>query len=151
MTEDNKIVNSIKYIFGILVVIATLYIISNIIAAVEIMVGIITLSVGVLSIMWTLIARYSLSPKSKLRVFTNNFLACSIAVIAFSLIRLLERFINLPWLILVEFFFVFATFFFFLLASYYMYSIGREFGFEREAKNIKDILRSKKFTKKIKR
>ena len=143
-TEESNIINMIKYIFGIIVVVSAIYIIANIIKVVELIIGFIILSVGVLSIIWTLLAKYSLSPKSKLRIFTNNFLACSIAVVAFSTIRLIGNFVSIPWLILVEYFFTFATFFFFLLASYYILNIGKEFGFERESKKIRRILKSKK-------
>ncbi|MFH1592341.1 MAG: hypothetical protein ABIB47_03165 [Candidatus Woesearchaeota archaeon] len=151
MPEENKIINLIKYLFGILVVISAFYIITNVIDAVELILGFIAVSVGILSIIWTLLAKYSLSPRSNLRVFTNNFLACSIAVIAFASIRIVGKLIDLPWLIVIEFFFIFATFFFFLLASYYIYSIGREFGFQSEGKKIERRLKIKKISKKRKR
>ena len=148
MLRENTAISLIKYVFGILVIISALIIISNIVGAVELIIGAITISVGILSIIWTILARYSLSPKSTLRIFTTNFLACSIAVTAFSAVRIVGRLVQIPWLIIIEFFFIFATFFFFLLASYYTYSIGREFGFQRESKNIEQILKRKKPLKK---
>ena len=148
MLRENTAISLIKYVFGILVIIFALIIISNIVSAVELIIGAITISVGILSIIWTILARYSLSPKSTLRIFTTNFLACSIAVTAFSTVRIVGRLVQIHWLIIIEFFFIFATFFFFLLASYYTYSIGREFGFQRESKNIEQILKRKKPSKK---
>jgi len=147
---DKKLINILKYIFIVLVIVSSIYVMYNVLRVAELIVGFIVISVGVLSIIWTLLAMYSLSPKSNLRVFTNNFLACSIAVIGFSLTRIVGQFVSIPWLILVEFFFIFVTFFFFLLASYYIYSLGREFGFQKESKKIGEILKRKRNKKKTK-
>ena len=139
--NSNKLLKELILLIAILVV---FYILFQAFQNFEIIFGVIILSFGVLSIIWTLIARYSLSPKSNLRLFTNNFLACSISVISFFVIRLLSEIIYNKWFIYIEFFFIFVTFFFFVLASYYIYKIGSLFGFERESKNIKKILKKKK-------
>lgn len=148
--QENRVLTLVKYIFTILVIASSIYIIFTLIRSIEIIIGFVIISVGILSIIWTLLAKYSLSPKSNLRVFTNNFLACSIAVVAFSTFRVLGSLVSIPWLIFLEFFFIFATFFFFLLASYYIYSIGKEFGFQNESLKIGRILKKRKKAKPLK-
>ena len=137
-----------KLISLFIAVAVAFFLITRVFNTVEIILSIIILSFGVLAIIWTLLAKYNLSPSSQLRIFTNNFLATSIAVLAFTIIRLLGNIINIPGLIYIEFFFVFATFFFFVLASYYIYSLGREFGFQKESRQMKKIL-AKKQKKKL--
>ena len=148
MKNKKRVVRAIKYVFILLVILANYYILYNLLNAVELIVGFITISVGILTIIWILLAKYSLSPKSTLRLFTNNFLACTIGVMGFSLTRLIGKLVYVKWLILVEFFFIFATFFFFLVAAYYIYTIGKEFGFQSESKQIVGILKLKKKKKK---
>lgn len=138
----------IKYLLAILVIIFSIYIISQTLVSLELIFGFLSISIGILSIIWTLLAKYSLSPKSTLRLFTNNFLTCSIAVLSYSFVRVLGNLIYKPWFILVEFFFIFVTFFFFLIASYYIYSIGKEFGFQKESKKIREVLLAKKKRKR---
>jgi len=120
------------------------YLVSRIFKDLTFILWLIIFSFGVMAIIWTLLAKYSLSPKSNLRLFTNNFLACSIAVLAFSVTRFINDFLHISWLLFVELFFIFTTFFFFVLASYYTYKIGSEFGFQRESWDIKKILKEKK-------
>lgn len=139
-----KNIKGVKEIILLISILLLFYIILNISKSFKIIFIILILSFGVLSIIWTLIAKYSLSPKSDLRLFTNNFLACTIAVLSFFIIRLLGDFIFIPYLIYAEFFLIFVTFFFFFLASYYIYKIGSIFGFQRESRNIKNVLKEKK-------
>ena len=120
------------------------YLVSRIFKDLTFILWLIIFSFGIMAIIWTLLAKYSLSPKSNLRLFTNNFLACSIAVLAFSVTRFINDFLHISWLLFVELFFIFTTFFFFVLASYYTYKIGSEFGFQRESWDIKKILKEKK-------
>ena len=145
MIKNKKsVIGVIKYIFILLVIVITYYILYNLLNAVELIVEFATLSIGILAIIWTLLAKYSLSPNSTLRLFANNFLACTIAVMGFSLTRFIGDLIYIPRLNLLEFFFILATFFFFLVASYYIYTIGKEFGFQRESKEIANVLEKRK-------
>ena len=140
----NNFIKSFKVIILLIALISAFYFIFKIFKSWDLILSILTLSFGVLSIIWTLLAKYSLSPKSTLRLFTNNFLACSISVLSFSTLRLLSNFILIPWLNYIELFFIIITFFFFVLASYYIYNIGNEFGFQRETKEIKKVLKERK-------
>ena len=137
-----------KVISLFLAVAVAFFFITRIFNTVELILAIIILSFGVLAIIWTLLAKYNLSPSSQLRIFTNNFLATSIAVLSFTIIRLLSNIASIPGLIYLEFFFVFATFFFFVLASYYIYTIGKEFGFQKESRKMKKILKKRNQQKK---
>ncbi len=137
-----------KVISLFLAVAVAFFFITRIFNTVELILAIIILSFGVLAIIWTLLAKYNLSPSSQLRIFTNNFLATSIAVLSFTIIRLLSNIVSIPGLVYLEFFFVFATFFFFVLASYYIYTIGKEFGFQKESRKMKKILKKRNQPKK---
>jgi len=144
MKKKYSFYNTLKTFILLLVLALIFYFISRLFMNLEFIFGIVILSFGVLAVIWTLLAKYSLSPGSRLRIFTNNFLACSIAVLSFFIMRLMGYFVSLPWFIYVEFFFIFATFFFFVLASYYIYMLGKEFGFQRQSEDIKNLLKKKK-------
>ena len=139
MNQD--LIKRLKEFILLVAILFVFYLVIKIFNSYRLVFFIIILSFGVLAIIWTLIAKYSLSPKSTLRVFTNNFLACSISVLSFTVLRVFNDIFASQFLIYVEFFFIFITFFFFVLASYYIYKIGSLFGFERESKNIKKILK----------
>ena len=143
MKTKNKSSNLFIEIVALLCILTILYFIFKTVNDIEIFFGIIMLSFGVLAVIWTLLAKYNLSPKSTLRLFTNNFLSCSISVLFYSIIRLLSDFVSIPFHAYLEFFFISITFFFFVLVSYYIYIIGNEFGFQKESSQIKKALKKK--------
>ena len=139
-----KIIRVLKELVLLISILFVFYMLKNIFNSYKILFVVVILSFGVLAIIWTLIAKYSLSQKSILRVFTNNFLACSIAVLAFAVIRILNGVFISQLFVYIEFFFIFITFLFFVMASYYIYKIGNLFGFERESRDIKKVLKQKR-------
>jgi len=140
MKNTNKLSNSIKEVLVFISILIALYLILKLLEDLRIFFGIIMISFGLMSIIWTLIAKYNLSPKSTLRLFTNNFLGCTIALLAFALLRVFSFFIFIHGIIFLEFFFISVTFMFFVMASYYIYKLGSEFGFQHESFKIKKIL-----------
>jgi hypothetical protein len=106
MKSINKLSGYLKGVIIFVALLVVLYLILKIFEDIKIFFSIITLSFGVLAIIWTLLAKYSLSPKSTLRLFTNNFLTCSISILAFTIFRFLSDFIPIPELIYLEFFFI---------------------------------------------
>ena len=143
MKKKNNLSILIKELIALIIILTILSFILQIVNNLKLFFGIVMLSFGVLAVIWTLLAKYNLSPKSTLRFFTNNFLSCSLSVLFYSIIRLLSDFISIPFSSYLEFFFISITFFFFVLASYYIYLIGNEFGFQRESSQMKKIIKKK--------
>ena len=143
MKKDQTIPNAIKLILIFLVIILSIYLINRFLGNLELILGAILVSFGILSIIWTVLARYNLSPQSRLRIFANNFLACSIAILVFTIMIIIDRHVYIKGVLYVQYFFIFITYFFFIIVSYYLYTIGREFGFQKESIKIKKRLQSK--------
>jgi len=138
----------IKSILVFIAIIVAIYLLSSISKSLEITVGAFSLSIGVLAIIWTLIAKYSLSPKSTLRLFTNSFLACLIALIALSFIKLIAFMTAYSRnLIYIEYILTTIVYLFFLISAYYILSIGKQFGFQSKAAEIKKIIEKKNHKK----
>ncbi len=139
-----KINIMVKVILVLIAIATAIYILFSIIRSLEIITGTISLSIGVLAIIWTLIAKYSLSPKSTLRLFANSFLACLIALIVLSFIKLIAFMTEYSKnLIYVEYILTTIVYLFFLISAYYILTIGRQFGFQSKAFQIKKIIAKK--------
>lgn len=135
----------LKGVIGIIGIASGLYVLFRLSISLELAVAFLSLSFGVLAIIWTLIAKYNLSPESELRKFTTNFLVGILFLLIFTLIITIRQIKSLlQGFIFVEHFFITATFLLFVIAAYQILHIGKEFGFEREAKTIKSLLRMKK-------
>ena len=149
MKKDSSLLrNFLKFLFVTLAIVVALQIISRILGNRDLILGAILSSLGVLSIIWTLLARSNLSPKSQLRLIANNFLACSITVLTFSILITLNSVIEIKGIIYIEYILIFIMYFFFILVSYYIYTIGKEFGFQKESiemgKHLEGIKKIKK-------
>ena len=135
----------LKGIIGIIGIASGLYVLFRLSISLELAVAFLSLSFGVLAIIWTLIAKYNLSPGSELRKFTTNFLVGILFLLVFiSIITVRQIKSSLQDFIFVEHFFITATFLLFVIAAYQILHIGKEFGFEKEASTIKSLLRNKK-------
>jgi len=146
-----KIKTLIGAILWFAAIIASLIAIFRITANVEIAVGFITISFGILAIIWTSIAIKSLSPGSSLRSYTKTFLFCLIFVILFSIWHALGRvFVWEGLIIFPEYVFIAIAYLIFAAASYKIWRIGKEFGFREQAARIKRVIIEKKKQKKKK-
>nr|MBI4156574.1 hypothetical protein [Candidatus Woesearchaeota archaeon] len=137
--------NIVKSLIGIVSIASGLYVLFKLSISLELAVAFLSLTFGVLAIIWTLIAKYSLSPGSTLRDFTTNFLVGITFLLIYSLTTIIRQ-INSPIqnFVPIEYFLIAATFLLFVIAAYQILYIGKQFGFEKEAKTIKSILRTKK-------
>jgi len=137
--------NIVKSLIGIVSIASGLYVLFRLSISVELAVAFLSLTFGVLAIIWTLIAKYSLSPGSMLRDFTTNFLVGITFLLIYSLTTIIRQ-INSPIqnFVPIEYFLITATFLLFVISAYQILRIGKQFGFEKEAKTIKGILRTKK-------
>ncbi len=121
----------------------------------EVAVGFVTISFGVLAIIWTSMAASSLSKGSSLRRHTINFLLCLIFVLLFSIWHTLSKLfgwrqtIN-EFMLYPGYLFLTLAFLIFVVTSYQILTLGKEFGFERQAKEIGKVIEKKKNRKKKK-
>ena len=142
--KNKTAINILKFLLVALAIIIALQIISRILGNIELILGAILISLGILSMIWTILARSNLSPQSQLRLFTNNFLACSIAILVFTILLTIDNFIAIRGIVYIQYFFIFVIYFFFILISYYIYTMGKQFGFQQQSKEMKKHLEMSK-------
>lgn len=115
----------------------------------ELTIGLVSLTFGITAILWTLKARKSLSVGSSLRRYTENFLVCLVFILGYSVwhtlnhLFLWDRTIG-ESMIYPEYAFITMAYLTFVIASYQILYLGKEFGFEGEAKKIRQVIREKK-------
>ena len=122
----------------------------------EIAIGFVTISFGVLAIIWTSTAISSLSKGSSLRKHTTNFLFCLVFVLLFSIWHTISKLFR--WretinevMLYPGYLFITLAFLIFVVTSYQILTMGKEFGFQRQAKDIEKIIETKKNNKKKKK
>lgn len=114
----------------------------------EIIIGFFSLTFGITAMIWAFKARNSLSVGSELRKYANFFLVSLLSIIAFSTFDLLLSIFKdtdiAVYFYYPKYVFLTAAYFIFLASSYQILSIGKVFGFNKAAENIKKIMKSKK-------
>ena len=141
--------NILKSLVAILTIFLGLFVIVKLVGNIQLIVGVISLTFGVLAIIWTLKARAILSKGSSLRKYTGNFLMCLIFILLFSIWNTMARILNFQGIFLYfEYFFIVMAYMVFVMAAYQILYLGKEFGFSREIKVMKKAIREKKLKTK---
>ena len=105
-------------------------------------IGLISLSFGILAVIWASIARKSLSPGSSLRRYTSYFLFCIIFMLAYSTWSVFDGIIRWKGIFAyIGYIFLTTAFFVFTISAYQIRKVGQEFGFEKQAKKIKTAMK----------
>jgi hypothetical protein len=141
---EGRTINIIAPVLWILGIVLSLFAIFKIVGNADLAVGLIIISFGILSVIWTSIANKSLSKGSELRKFTGKFLLCSIFVLFYAIWSILDGIFD--WKGIVVYFgysFLTITFFMFVLAAYHILAIGKKFGFEVQATKIHKAVEEK--------
>ncbi|HLD06260.1 MAG TPA: hypothetical protein VJC16_01865 [Candidatus Nanoarchaeia archaeon] len=114
----------------------------------EVAIGFVTISFGVLAIIWTTMALHSLSPGSALRRHTFNFLLCLAFILMFSIWHTLEKIFS--WrtsineaLLYPGYLLIALAFLLFVGTAWQILTLGREFGFQGQASAISKIIKEK--------
>lgn len=135
----------------IIAVAAGLASIFRIVVDTEIAVGFVTISFGILAIIWTSMAIASLSKGSSLRKHTTYFLFCLIFILSFSIWHTISKL--LKWretvnelMLYPGYLFITLAFLIFVITAYQILTIGKEFGFQKQAKEIEKLIKKKKKT-----
>jgi len=114
----------------------------------EIIIGFFSLTFGITAMIWAFKARNSLSVGSELRKYANFFLVSLISILTFSTFDLLLSIFKDTDLALYFYYpkyvFLTVTYFIFLASSYQILSIGKVFGFNKAAENIKKVMKNKR-------
>lgn len=144
-----KMKKGLGALLGLIAVTAGLIAIFRIVVDTEIAIGFITISFGILAIIWTSMAMTSLSKGSSLRKHTTHFLFCLIFIVLFSIWHTLSKLfkwrqtIN-EFMLYPSYLFITLAFLIFVITAYQILTMGKEFGFQAKAKEIKKIIEKKK-------
>ncbi|MBW2981011.1 hypothetical protein KY360_06365 [Candidatus Woesearchaeota archaeon] len=136
-------------VLGLIAIAAGLAAIFRLVVDTEVAVGFVTISFGILAIIWSSMAIGSLSKGSSLRRHTINFLFCLIFVLLFSIWHTLSKLfmwretVN-EYMLYPGYLFITMAFLIFVITSYQILTIGKEFGFRQQAKEIKNVIEKKK-------
>ena len=137
--------NNLGIIFAVIAILFGLYAIIIFTPTIDLAIGLISLTFGVLAIIWILRAQVSLSPGSSLREFTIYFTWCLLLLILFSVWQTLANFLSWTGLLYnLQYIFISIAYVVFVGAAYKILQLGREFGFEVKAKEIKKMIKSKR-------
>lgn len=140
--------HGMKYLMGIAAILLGLITIMWIIKQADLIAGILSLTFGVMAIIWAYRARKALSAGSSLREYSMYFIICLIFVVAFSIALTAERFFIRTSagtiLVYLEYTLLTMSYLTFVAASYKIWSIGQEFGFEKESAEIRKAIKKKK-------
>ena len=139
---------------GFIGVILGLLAIFKIVVDTEIAIGFITISFGVLAVIWTVMALQSLSEGSSLKRHTFNFLLCLIFILLFSIWHTLEKLFfwrtSINELMLYPGYLLIAlAFLLFVGTAWQILTLGREFGFKKQASYIGRVIKEKEKNRKI--
>lgn len=130
---------------GFVAIVLGLLSIFRIVVDTEIAVGFVTISFGILAIIWTSMAVASLSKASSLRKLTINFLFCLVFILLFSIWHTMSKLFM--WretinevMLYPGYLFLTLAFLIFVITSYQILMIGKEFGFQKQGDKIKKTM-----------
>ncbi|MBU0629257.1 MAG: hypothetical protein KKC75_08785 [Nanoarchaeota archaeon] len=136
-------------LLGFIAVAAGLTAIFRVVVDTEVAIGFVTISFGVLAIIWTSMAMTSLSKGSSLRRHTGNFMLCLVFILLFTVWHTLSKLLR--WretineiMLFPGYLFLILAFLIFVATSYQILTMGKEFGFKTQAKEISRVIESKK-------
>jgi hypothetical protein len=140
---------NIGIVLGFFAIIAGLIAIFRIVPDTEIAIGFITMTFGVLAIIWTSMAISSLSKGSSLRKQTTYFLISLILILFFAFWHTLSKLLG--WretinevMLYPGYIFITLAFLIFVITAYQVLKVGQEFGFVDKGKKIKKVMEKKK-------
>lgn len=133
-----------KNMLGALAIYIGLYSITKIISNLDIIITMISLTFGIMAIIWVLKARGALSKGSSLRAYTTSFLFCVVFILLFSIydsyIKLFDIKGNVVYM---KYFLITLVYIVIVYTSYKIYILGTEFGFAEEGARVKKALKKR--------
>lgn len=136
----------LKIIFACISILGGLIAIISVAGAPDLIIAFISLSFGVMAVIWTLMAHGSLSPGSSLRGYTSYFLMCVILLVVYSIWNSAVNLFGLTGIWAYgEYVFITATYIVFVVAAFKIYHLGMEFGFQKAADRINKEMKKDKY------
>jgi hypothetical protein len=140
-------------LLGLVAIAGGLTAIFRLVVDTEVAIGFVTISFGILAMIWTSMAISSLSKGSSLRRHTINFLFCLIFILLFTIWHTLSKLFRWretvnEFMLYPGYLFITAAFLIFVVASYQILTMGQEFGFGQQARKIHEVIKEKKKAKK---
>ncbi|MBI4448223.1 hypothetical protein HY643_04530 [Candidatus Woesearchaeota archaeon] len=151
MEAKYKLKNFIKIIIASIAILGGLLAIIKIVQQLEIAIGLISITFGVLAIIWVNRARKILSKGSSLKEYAKIFMFALTLTMLFSISEMLEKI--LLWagpMLYLKYFFISAAYLVFVFAAYKMLYLSKEFGFGEESKKIAELIKKRRLEKKKK-
>ena len=150
MVNVKRMMGSIAALIG---VIAGLIAIFKIVRQVELVIGFLTLSFGILAVIWAGAAVNSLSKGSSLKKYALNYFYCVVLLVLYTSWNTMSvlfgwREQGYTFYIYPSYVFLTLAFLVFVSTSYQILSIGKEFGFKSQAKVIEKAMGEKRNNKK---
>ena len=146
----------IDMVLGFLAIVFALMVLFKIVVNTEVAIGFVTISFGILAVIWTTMAIKNLAKGSELRKHLIFFLYCLIFILLFSIWHTMS--VLLGWrtslkeyMLYPGYLFITIAFIIFVISSYQALTMGKEFGFGKQAENIKKVIEAKKRLKKTKK
>ncbi|HLC96392.1 MAG TPA: hypothetical protein VJH97_03660 [Candidatus Nanoarchaeia archaeon] len=114
----------------------------------EVAIGFLTISFGILAIIWTAMSVGALSKGSSLRKHTVYFLISLISILLFSIWHTLSKILGWRQTIVEAwmypgYLFLAASFIIFVFTAYQVLQMGHQFGFSGQARKIQKVMASK--------
>ncbi|MBI5391990.1 hypothetical protein HZB00_03220 [Candidatus Woesearchaeota archaeon] len=135
----------IQTIFAFVAVIGGLFALFSLLPTRELAVGFLSLTFGVLAVIWTGMAFSSLARGSSLRSYTAKFLISLILVIVFSAISAVHDFFPANVVLLYAgYITIILAYIMFVMAAHDILKIGKEFGFGETAEEIRKVVEEKR-------
>lgn len=152
ISEEIRMKKKLGVVIAFIAILSGLIAIFKLIANVEVAIGFVTISFGILAVIWTSMAVKSSSKGSALRNYTTNFLLCLIFILLFAIWNTFS--ILFKWreslnelMLYPSYIFVTLAFLTFVWSSYQILMIGKEFGFGAQASRIEKRIKQKKSKK----
>jgi hypothetical protein len=140
--------HGIKYIVALAAIILGMVTIMWIVKQADLIAGIVSLTFGIMAIIWSYRARRAMSQGSSLQEYSTYFIVCLIFIVAFSIALTTERFFVRTtagtFLMYLEYTLLTMAYLTFVAAAYKIWSIGQEFGFQAESAEIRRVIKKKK-------
>jgi hypothetical protein len=133
---------NIILIIELIAVILGIFTITTIIPDKELLIGIFSLTFGILAIIWSVIAISSLSKGTSIRNYVVYILIGTIALVLSTVFQSLSIFFKWEGITkYLEYIFMSIAYILFVIASYSVFKLSKEFGFKEKAKEISKRLK----------
>ncbi len=145
MLNKGSAKETIKNVFGAAAILIGIYAASALLPSIDIFIVALSLTFGVMALIWVWKAKNAFSAGSQLRDFTGSFLSCLVAVLMFSLYDNAIAIFSLDakW-IYGKYALITIAYINFVYTSYKMRKLGDVFGFSEQGARIKKAIRTRR-------